>query len=158
MEQSFNDFLEEVLDRATKILQEEGIKVTCVSLGKKLGITESWKCIQISNNKSVYYRIGKTKPRKGPLKGREFLVVDLVMDGCKRQVFVPLLKRRENIEKKLGITLVRESPRVEAMGQYRLKLMMPSDLYYKGNVRYVARQLANFITTTRPYLAELGVV
>lgn len=158
MEQTFNDFLEDVLKKATSVLKDCGINVNPVSLGKKLGIAESWKCICISENKSVFYRIGRTKPRKGPRKGQECLVIDLVMDGCKRQVFVPLLEKRERMEKKLGATLERETPAVEATGQYRLKLIMPNEVYYKKNVQYAAEQLAKFITATRPYLAELGVV
>jgi len=158
LEQAFNDFLEDVLKKAAKMLQENGIKIHCISLSKRLGIPESWKCISISNSTNVYYRIGKTKPRKGPRKGQEFLVIDLVMDGYKKKVFVPLLKKRENIERKLGTTLERESPGLEATGQYRLKLIMPEEVYYKRNVRYAANQLANFIMTTKPYLTELGVV
>lgn len=158
MEQSFNDFLEDVLKKAAEVLKENGIEINCISLGKKLGIAESWKCIQVSNSKTVYYRIGKTRPRKGPRKGQEFLVIDLVMDGHKKQIFVPLLERRTSIERKIGATLERELPRVEATGKYRLKLMIPSDAYYKGKVHYVAGQLANFIMSTRPYLNELGVV
>jgi len=158
LEQSFNDFLEDVLNKAAEILKRHGIQINCVSLGKKLGIAESWKCIRVSNSKNIYYRIGKTRPRKGPRKGQEFLVIDLVMDGHKKQIFVPLLKKRDSIERKLGVTLERELPRVEATGKYRLKLMIPGDAYYQGNVRYVAGQLANFISTTRPYLDELGVV
>ncbi len=158
MESAFNDFLEDVLQEASLILQEYGINIRCISLGKKLGIAETWKCIQISNRKNVYYRIGRTKPRKGPRKGQEFIVIDLVMDGYKKQVFVPLLKQRDNIERKLGVSLERELPNVEATGQYRLKLIIPENVYYKKNVRYAANQLAKFIITTRPYLAELGVV
>lgn len=158
MQQAFNDFLEDVLHEAVVILKDYNIRVRCISLGKKLGIVESWKCIQISNTKNIFYRIGKTKPRKGPRKGQEYIAIDLVMDGYKKQVFVPLLKKREIIEKKLGAALERELPNVEATGQYRLKLIIPDDVYYKKNVRYAANQLAKFIITTRPYLAELGVV
>lgn len=158
MEKAFDDFLEDVVKKASKILQEHGIRIKCISLRKRLGIAESWKCIGISNRANIYYRIGRTKPRKGPRKGQEFLVIDLVMDGYKKKVFIPLLKKRESIEKKLGTTLERELPGTEATGQYRLKLIMPDDVYYKRNVRYAAHQLAKFIRTTKPYLAELGVV
>lgn len=158
MEHAFDEFLEDVIKKASKILKEDGIRIRCVSFKKKLGIAESWKCIEIYNRANVYYRIGKLKPRKGPRKGQEFLVIDLVMDGYKKKVFVPLLEKRESIEKKLGTTLERERPRIEATGQYRLKLIMPDDVYYERNVRYAARQLAKFIKTTTPYLAELGIV
>lgn len=92
--QSFDDFLDDVLSRAKKILNERGIKIAYTSLSNKFGIAESWKCIRVFGSNNIYYRIGKTRPRKGPYKGQEYLVIDLVMDGNKKQVFVPLLKKR----------------------------------------------------------------
>lgn len=158
LEQAFNDFLKDVLNRASQELKEKGITIRYLSLADKLGIAESWKCIWISNRKNVYYRIGRTKPRKGPRKGQEFIVIDLVMDGNKRKVFVPLLQKRDIIEQKLGTKLERELPGIEATGQYRLKLVIPDEVYNQKDVRYAANQLVKFIKATKPYLAELGVV
>lgn len=156
--ESFDSFLDNVLARAKKILQERGIQVTCLSLSKQIGITESWKCIRVFGSNNIFYRIGKTKPRKGPNKGKEYLVMDLVMDGHKKQVFVPLLEKKDNIESRLGASLERELPKVEATGKYRLKLLLPYDVVRERNIRLAARKLADFVTATKPHLNELGVV
>ncbi|WP_347490689.1 hypothetical protein [Desulfoscipio sp. XC116] len=156
--QSFDVFLDDVLFRAKKILSERGIKIAYTSLSNKIGITESWKCIRVFGSSNIYYRIGKTRPRKGPYKGQEYLVIDLVMDGNKKQVFVPLLKKKDAIENQLGTSLERELPKVEATGKYRLKLMLPYDVIKERNKRLAAKKLADFVEATKPHLNELGVV
>ncbi|SFR00404.1 hypothetical protein [Desulfoscipio geothermicus] len=156
--QTFDVFLDEVLSRAKKILKERGIHIAYTSLSKKMGITESWKCIRVFGRSNIYYRIGKTRPRKGPNKGREYLVIDLVMDGNKKQVFVPLLKKKDLIENQLGVSLERELPKVEATGKYRLKLLLPYDVVRERNKRLAAKKLADFVEATKPHLDELGVV
>lgn len=155
---SFDQFLDEVLARAQEILAQKGIRMYYTSLSREIGVSESWKCIRVFGSNVVYYRIGRTRPRKGPNAGREFLVIDLVMDGRKKQVFVPILKRKDNIEKELGATLERELPRVEATGKYRLKLMLPYEVVRERNIQMAARRLADFIMATKPHLNELGVV
>jgi len=156
--QSFDDFLDEVLSRAQKLLKERGIQIAYTSLSKQMGITESWKCIRVFGSSNIYYRIGKTRPRKGPNKGREYLVMDLVMDGHKKQVFVPLLEKKNSIENQLGAPLERELPKVEATGKYRLKLLLPYDVVRERNIRLAARKLAEFVEATKHHLSELGVV
>lgn len=156
--QNFDEFLDEVLARAKRILKERGIHISYTSLSQKMGITESWKCIRVFGRSNIYYRIGKTRPRKGPNKGREYLVMDLVMDGNKKQVFIPLLKKKDTIESLLGVPLERELPKVEATGKYRLKLFLPYDVVRERNIRLAARKLADFVETTKPLLTELGVV
>lgn len=156
--QSFDVFLDDVLSRAKKILSERGIKIAYTSLSNKFGITESWKCIRVFGSSNIYYRIGKTRPRKGPNKGHEYLVIDLVMDGNKKQVFVPLLQKKDVIENRLGASLERELPKVEATGKYRLKLLLPYDVVRERNKRLAAKKLADFVEATKPYLNELGVV
>ncbi|MBF7084568.1 hypothetical protein IT084_16645 [Desulfallas sp. Bu1-1] len=156
--QNFDEFLDEVLARAKKILKERGIHIAYTSLSQKMGITESWKCIRVFGRSNIYYRIGKTRPRKGPNKGREYLVMDLVMDGNKKQVFIPLLKKKDTIENQLGVPLERELPKVEATGKYRLKLLLPYDVVRERNIRLAAKKLADFVGATKPLLTELGVV
>lgn len=156
--QSFNVFLDNVLLGAKKILKERGIQIAYTSLSEKMGIAESWKCIKVFGRSNIYYRIGKIRPRKGPHKGSQYLVIDLVMDGNKNQVFVPLLKEKDNIENRLGVSLERELPKVEATGKYRLKLFMPYDVFRKRDNRLAARKLADFVEATKPYLDELGVI
>ncbi len=155
---SFDSFLDEVLHRAKIILQERGIRISYMSFSQQMGIAESWKCIKVFGSNNIFYRIGKTKPRKGPNKGREYLVVDLVMDGHKKQVFVPLLEKKDNIESRLGVSLERELPKVEATGKYRLKLMLPYEVVREKNIRLAARKLADFVGATKPYLDDLGVM
>lgn len=156
---AFNSFLDDVLQEAQKILAERGIKITCLSLCQRIGIAESWKCIRVFSNSNIFYRIGKTKPRKGPYQGKEYLVVDLVMDGHKKQVFRPLLQKKSDIENVLGVSLARELPKVEATGKYRLKLMLPyDDVVEEKNIGLVANKLADFVDATKPYLHEVGVI
>jgi len=155
---SFDSFLDEVLLRAKRILLERGIRISYLSLSQQIGVAESWKCIKVFGSNNIFYRIGKTKPRKGPNKGREYLVFDLVMDGHKKQVFVPLLEKKDRIESSLGVSLERELPKVEATGKYRLKLLLPYDVVREKNIRLAARKLADFVGTTKPYLDDLGVI
>ncbi|SFH43267.1 hypothetical protein SAMN05660649_05181 [Desulfotomaculum arcticum] len=154
----FDEFLDQVLARAQKYLRERGIQMSYTSLSKQMGISETWKCIRVFGHSNIYYRIGKTRPRKGPNKGGEYLVMDLVMDGYKKKVFSPLLLKKEKIEHRLGVPLERELPKVEATGKYRLKLMLSDDVIKERNIRLAARKLADFVETTKPYLSELGVV
>lgn len=155
---SFDSFLDEVLQRAKRILLERGIRISYLSLSQQIGIAESWKCIKVFGSNDIFYRIGKTKPRKGPNKGQEYLVFDLVMDGHKKQVFVPLLEKKDRIESSLGVSLERELPKVEATGKYRLKLMLPYDVVREKNIRLAARKLADFVGATKPFLDDLGVM
>ncbi|MFZ5596047.1 MAG: hypothetical protein ACOY31_03445 [Bacillota bacterium] len=154
---SFDEFIDEVLVEVKKILDARNINIVYSLPGQSLGITESWKCVKVFENTDIYYRIGKTRPRKGPNRGRELLVLDLVMDGHKKQVFMPLLDLKAVIEKKLGSSLQRELPKVEATGKYRLKLMLPIESVH-GDVSVTARKFAEFITVTKPFLERLGVV
>lgn len=156
--ESFDVFLDDVLSRAKKMLQERGIHIAYTSLSKQMGITESWKCIRVFGRSNIYYRIGKTKPRKGPYKGKDYLVMDLVMDGNKKQVFVPLLKKKDVIENQLGVPLERELPKVEATGKYRLKLLLPYEVVRERNKRLAAKKLADFVEATKPHLDALGVI
>ncbi|WP_027365948.1 hypothetical protein [Desulfotruncus alcoholivorax] len=154
----FDEFLDQVLVRAQKYLRERGIQMAYTSLSKQMGISETWKCIRVFGHSNIYYRIGKTRPRKGPNKGGEYLVMDLVMDGYKKKVFNPLLQKKEKMEHRLGVPLERELPRVEATGKYRLKLLLSDDVIKERNIRLAAKKLADFVETTKPYLSELGVV
>lgn len=155
---SFDEFIDEVLAEAKEILAERNIPIVYSLPGQSLGISESWKCVKVFGNRDIYYRIGKTRPRKGPRKGQELLVLDLVMDGHKKQVFVPLLSRKDEIEKKLDDVLERELPKVESTGKYRLKVMLPIELVQQGDTGMAARKFADFITVTKPLLNKLGVL
>lgn len=154
---SFDQFVDLVLQQAKEMLAARNIGIVYSLPGQSLGISESWKCVKVFGNTDIYFRIGRTRPRKGPRKGEEILVLDLVMDGNKKQVFLPLLKYKDEIEGALGDRLERELPKVEATGKYRLKIMLPIDLVERGDVRAAARKFVDFIAATKPYLNQLGV-
>ncbi|MGB9803855.1 hypothetical protein [Desulfofundulus sp.] len=156
-EKNFDQFLEEVLAGTRRILAEQNIKVTYALPGQNLGVSESWKCVKVFGNNDIYYRIGRTRPRKGQYRGRELLVIDLVMDGYKKQVFLPLLELKAEIEKRLGAVLERELPRVEATGKYRLKVIFPYEVVRRGDSWLAARKFAEFIAITKPLLNGLGI-
>lgn len=155
---NFDEFLDEVLLKTKEYLWEKNINMIYSMPGQTLGISESWKCIKVYGNNDVYYRIGKTKPRKGPRKGEDLLVLDLVMDGYKKQVFTPILEYKKEMESKLGFNLERELPKVEATGKYRLKVYLPFELAQQGDIHNTARTFANFVEITKPLLNSLGIV
>lgn len=154
---SFDQFVDMVLHQAKEMLADRDIDIVYSLPGQSLGISESWKCVKAFGNKDIYFRIGRTRPRKGPRKGEEILVLDLVMDGHKKQVFLPLLQYKDEIEKNLGDKLERELPKVEATGKYRLKIMLPIELVERGDVREAAQKFVDFIASTKPFLNKLGV-
>lgn len=161
----FDEFLNQVLEQVTNILGKEDPALEKVLAGQTTGgakswklYSKSWKVLNIFEDAEVFYRIGKTTPRKGPHQGREFLVVELVLDGRKKQAFLPMLARKQEMEGKIGATLERELPRVEATGKYRFKLFMPYELAYNGDIRTVAEKIAGMVMATRPALNELGIV
>lgn len=154
----FDDFLDEVLIRTREILRGWGIKMFYPSSDQWLGLKGSWRCIKVLENKNVYYRIGKTRPRKGTYQGHELLVLDLVMDGQKKQVFLPLLGQKKEIEFELGEALERELPKVEATGKYRFKVFLPIRLAERWETELTSKKLASFILVTKKALNRLGVV
>lgn len=150
----YGNFFTGVVSEAQKILHEKGIKIKAISLGLK----ESSKCIIVYRDSTIYYRVGKTCPRKGNYGGMELLVMELIMDGNKNNVFIPLLQRVEAMEKRLGTRIERESPKVEGTGKYRFKLLFPferDDSF--ATVRRYAKILADFIVITRQELLNLNV-
>lgn len=153
---SFDEFVDEVLLEVKGLLAPKNINIVFSLPGQSLGIIESWKCVKVFDNTDIYYRIGKTRPRKGPNKGQEFLVLDLVMDGHKKHIFLPLLELKPEIEKKLGSELERELPKVEATGKYRLKILLPIE-NIQGDTVFTAKKFAEFISVTKPFLNGLGI-
>ncbi len=154
----FENFIDQVLAQTKEILRGRGVKMTYPSSEQWLGIKGSWRCIMVLENKNIYYRIGKTRPRKGPYQNTDLLVFDLVMDGQKKQVFLPILEHKREIERELGEVLERELPKVEATGKYRLKLILPFYLVEHREVDLTSRKLASFILVTKKTLNKLGVV
>lgn len=154
----FDDFLEEVVDRTKELLGAWGVEMSSLSAGKWLGLKAAWRCLKVLENKNVFYRVGKTRPRKGNRQHQDLLVMDLVMDGQKKNVFQPLLLRKKEIEEELGEVLERELPKVEATGKYRLKLFLPFQMVERWDVENAAKKLASFILSTKKALNKMGVV
>ncbi|MCL6447734.1 MAG: hypothetical protein K6U04_06200 [Armatimonadetes bacterium] len=154
----FDDFLDEVLERTRERLGEWGVRMVSPSSNQWLGLKGSWRCIKVLEHRNVFYRIGKTRPRKGTYQGHELLVLDLVMDGQKKQVFLPLLSRKKEVERELGAALERELPKVEATGKYRLKMFLPFQLVERWETDLAAQKLTSFILVTKKALNKLGVV
>jgi hypothetical protein len=150
---TFNDFLNNVILVAGKILEKNGVTISCPIPVFK----ESKRCISIFKNSTVFYRIGRVKPRRGFNKGQNILAIELVMDGHKKSVFLPLLEMKEEIEERLGEKLLRELPRTESAGHYRVKTFLPYQLVESNDVQTVARALADFILATLPSLEKLGL-
>jgi|GEM_PF-615093 len=161
----FDVFLNQVMELAIKYLGEKDpVLGAALEARNKVGgkswklYSKSWKILNIFEDPEVFYRIGKTTPRKGTYQGRELLVIELVLDGRKKQTFLPMLERKREIEEKLGATLERELPRVEATGKYRFKLFLPFELAYSGEAGAVAEKMAAMVLCTRAVLNELGIV
>lgn len=154
----FDDFLDEVLARTRERLNGWGIRMVSPSSDQWLGLKGSWRCLKVLENRHVFYRIGKTRPRKGTYQGHELLILDLVMDGQKKQVFLPLLSRKKEVEQELGEALERELPKVEATGKYRLRMFLPFRLVERWETDLAAQKLASFILVTKKTLNKLGVV
>lgn len=161
----FDEFLDQVLGLVMDTLRgkEPALKHILeeqaaggVSSWKRF--SKSWKVLYIFEDAEVFYRIGKTTPRKGPNQGKELLVIELVLDGRKKQAFLPMLDHKEDLEKEIGLPLERELPRVEATGKYRFKLFLPYDHAYNGDTRAVAEKMAAMVLATRPHLNELGIL
>lgn len=150
----FSKFFTSIVLETKKILAQKEININGISLGLK----ESSKCIIVFNDNSIYYRIGKTIPRKGKYSGMELLVMELIMDGNKNNVFVPLLARLSDLQKKIGSTIERENPKVEATGKYRFKMFFPVENDdSEERVYYYSKKLADFIYYTREDLLNLNV-
>lgn len=124
----FDGFLNSVLSHAERLLGGLGVKILYAFPNRRMGFKESWKCIRVFENQNIYYRIGRTRPRKRVPHGENLLFIDLVMDGQKRQVFLPLLNLKKEMERELGEVIERELPSVEKTGKYRFKLFMPFDV------------------------------
>lgn len=151
-----NTLLDEVVNKAQAKLQKHGIKINCVSFNIPGKINKTARCLKVFPHESIFYRICKTSPRKGKYSGQNLIVIELVMDGHKNDVFIPLLAYKENMEKQLGLTIERERPTIEATGKYRLKLLVNFDSYKeKDFARQLSTNLAKFVHVTNAYLQKI---
>lgn len=147
-------FFSGIIDEARVTLSRKGIQISSISLGLK----ESSKCVTVFKDKTIYYRLSRTCPRKGAYGGMEMLVIELIMDGNKNNIFVPLLKQINALESQLDQKIEREGAKVEATGKYRFKLFFPFEYDESAvAVRKYAEVLSNFIYYTRKELTKLNV-
>jgi len=148
------NFFSSIIDEARVALSRKGIQISSISLGLK----ESSKCVTVFKDKTIYYRLSRTCPRKGRYSGMEMLVIELIMDGNKNNIFVPLLKLLNSLESQLGQKIEREGAKVEATGKYRFKLFFPFEYDESAvAVRKYAEVLSNFIYYTGKELTKLNV-
>lgn len=156
----FGVFLEDVIAQAGELLARRGININCISLGKAFGPLQSSKCIRVFKDVDVFYRVFKSIPRKGQYKGQKLLTVELVMDGCKSSVFLPLLQKKALIEKHLGMAIERETLHVENTGKYRFRLCFPFAVIpeKEQGVQYMGRILSEFIFITGRCMQHLGLL
>jgi hypothetical protein len=158
-EPDFGEYLEEIVRKAEYVLAAKGIQLNCVAFDNLFAAKQSSKCIKICDNQNIFCRIGKSWPRKGKYQGRGVVLIELVMDGFKTSVFLPLLKKIATIESRVGMTVEREMPHIENAGKYRFKLFFPfgDDGEINYDSAFIGRTLAEFIFILKICLEELGL-
>lgn len=148
--------LDQAIEKADSLLQVKNIRIKRISLDV-LGNKSKTRCIKVYPYEDVYYRICKTSPRKGKHKGKNLIVIELVMDGNKNNIFIPMTAaKKNNMESQLGIIVERERPSIEATGRYRLKILF--NLNEKGEQEIASQlgiALADFVYITNHYLQKI---
>lgn len=149
------ELLDRVVMEASALLQDRDIRINCVSFNVP-GVKTTSRCIKTSLDDSTYYRICKTSPRKGRYSGKNLIAIELVMDGHKNDVFMPMLSAKEHIELQLGMKVERERQTIEATGKYRLKILFDLDKYEEEEITgQLAMAMADFITVTSRHLQQV---
>ncbi|HBX24109.1 MAG TPA: hypothetical protein DEF34_10840 [Desulfotomaculum sp.] len=152
-----SDIFDQVVSETSNILKERGLKINCVCLPVLVNKSTS-RCLLIQSNSSIYYRIRKTTPRKGKYKGENLISIELVADGNKNNIFMPLLAQKAKMERDLNRSIERESKAVEETGKYRLKILSRDFLKNaEADPRVLIEMLTSFILVTNKYLQKLSV-
>lgn len=152
----FGILLDGIIEEAEAKLAEKGIYAGCVS-SIVPGSRSSSRCIRVKDLDSIYYRICKTSPRKGKNSGKNLLAVELIMDGNKNNIFLPLLFEKTNMEKEIGLKIERERQPIEATGKYRFKILFDLDEYQEEAIAHqLGEAMAKFILVTRNYLNKIA--
>ena len=161
---TFEQFLNNVIDAAVRLLLYDDPKLKKILKGplNQVGhawkrYSKNWKSLYLYREAEIFYRIGKTTPRKGPHQGQMLLVMELVMDGKKKQAFIPMLEYKQEIEEKVGSALERGQPGAEVVGNYRFRLFFPYEQVYNEEVEVVAKKFYQFVGATRPLLNGCGI-
>lgn len=151
-----SDIFDQVVSEAAAKLKERGININCVCFPMLVNKSAS-RCLRVQSQDSVYYRIRKTTPRKGKYKGESLISIELVADGNKNNIFIPLLSRKEEMERELNRFIERESKAVEETGKYRLKIVNRD--FFKQNEaepEILTGMLTDFILVTNDYLQKVS--
>ncbi|WP_347487953.1 hypothetical protein [Desulfoscipio sp. XC116] len=147
--------LDQAIEKADTLLQKKDIRIKRISLNV-LGNKSKTRCIKVYPFDNLYYRICKTSPRKGKHKGENLIAIELIMDGNKNNIFVPMAAEKDNIENQLGIAVERERPSIEATGKYRLKVLFNLDEKSKQEIAgQLGIALADFVCITNRYLQKI---
>ncbi|WP_027364498.1 hypothetical protein [Desulfotruncus alcoholivorax] len=155
IKKEFGLMLDSIVKEAESLLADQGIYAGCVS-SIVPGNRSNSRCIRVKNLDSIYYRICKTSPRKGKYSGKNLLAVELIMDGNKNNIFLPLLFEKANMEKKLGMEIERERQTIEATGKYRFKILFDLNEYEEEAIaRQLGEAMAKFIMVTGNYLNKV---
>ncbi|MGQ9557747.1 MAG: hypothetical protein ACUVTU_07310 [Desulfurispora sp.] len=154
-------YLQQVMELVRrKLEQEHGIGLRLITLGASWSVKETSKCATVFSESNIYYRLGRTRPRKGEYSGRELIVFELVMDGHKHDIFLPMLARQEELSRRTGYLVERELSRLEATGKYRFKLLFPctgEDGAELPDIFLLAEKITAFVGVTVELLTSLGV-
>ncbi|MBE3586094.1 MAG: hypothetical protein IMW94_08035 [Thermoanaerobacter sp.] len=149
--------LEEICRRVEKNLFKRGIVIKCLSAARWGQARGSALCLVLPDRRDVFYRLCRTQPRKGPYSGQKIIKGELVLDGHKHSLFLPLLHYQVEMENRLGFRLERESTRVEETGKYRFKICFPlNERLSVRDCEEIARLMADFILVTREYIEKIG--
>lgn len=147
-----------ITDIACEILDRQGIYHKIISLGKDLVVKGKSRCIQISKDSGVYFRIGKTTPRKGRYTGIDLLFMEMVMDGNKKNYYLPMLGYVGDIESQVGYRIEREVQGLETSGKYRLKMyfQINQNGYTELSDMQLGEILARFIAAGKRHLDKIN--
>ena len=151
----FGLLLDSVVKEAESRLADKGVYANCVD-SIVPGNRSNSRCIRVKHLDSIYYRICKTSPRKGKYSGKSLLAVELIMDGNKNNIFMPLLFEKVNMEKELGMEIERERQTIEATGKYRFKILFDLDEYENLAITpKLGEAMAKFMLVTWNYLNKV---
>lgn len=151
-------FIEEICRRVERHLLKRGIVIKCLSSAYWGRANSSTLCLVLPNRQDIFYRICRTQPRKGPYAGKKIIKAELVLDGHKKSLFLPLLHYQAEMERRIGFSLERESARVEESGKYRFKICFHLNEKYVSiyDCEEIARFLTKFIYITNEYIEKIS--
>lgn len=149
--------MNEICRRIEQNLLQRGIAVKCVSAARWGKARSSALCLVMPGLQDVFYRLCRTQPRTGIYSGRKILMGEVVLDGHKHSLYLPLLNYQSEMERRLGFRLERESPSMEQTGRYRFKMCFPVDKEKVdlSTIEEITGVLTEFILVTSDYIQKI---